>query len=353
MYVRNLRSSDYSSLTNYRLCTASNNIFEEQKVFKRSFESKVDLRNESHKKFMEVESKELSKADIVNMLYPYNYHLSMPKERLGYGLMEGFNYWMKLPRDVVELADNIWVAAYEAASLGLLASPYLLGVGRAAICSQGVFFITLKRLLELNNPKAVEMYVDSIIFYCVGLYKETDNTKKMICPTISEFEELCLQKCDGITSLPIRIMQILSDTKTDYTHLLHLFTLHGQYVNDTANLCQQQTWDAKAYLEDISEGKFTLPTIHAVRSGTFEGQTVHNILLSKTKDVATLSYCLSLLKKLGSIEFAMNKTRSLEHKIREEIKRLGGNPVLEEYLEKIINLSYDEKYPTYTKKVTC
>ncbi|XP_058803703.1 terpene synthase-like [Phymastichus coffea] len=354
--------SDYSSLTNFRLCTtASNNIFEERKVFKRSFESKPNFRNEGHKKFVALQTKDLSKADIENMLVPYNYYLSVPNERFGYGLMEGFNYWMKLPSDVIEFVNNIWVSAYEAGALlddivdeshsrrGLLTSPQLLGIGRTAICSQGVFFLILKRISELNNPKAVETYINSMIMYCVGLYKETDNTKKMICPTLSEFEETCINKCDGIAGLPIKMMQVLSDTKTDYTHLLHLFSLHCQYINDVANMSEQKTWNAKSYLEDISEGKFTLPTIHAVRSGTFEGQTVHNILRSKTKDVATLSYCLSLLEKLGSIEFAINTTRSLENKIREEIKKFGGNPPLEEYLDTIMNLSYDEKYPTYTK----
>lgn len=48
-------------------------------------------------------------------------------------------------------------------------------------------------------------------------------------------------------------------------------------------------------------------------------------------------YCVSLLEKFGSLEYAKETMRKLESEARDEITRLGGNPHLERVLDELRN----------------
>lgn len=97
--------------------------------------------------------------------------------------------------------------------------------------------------------------------------------------------------------LAIRLMKLFSDSEEDFTKLTGILGLYFQIRDDYCNLCLQEVWlylvqsciafasveltmilidvrsgytfqysENKSYCEDLTEGKFSFPVIHAIRS---------------------------------------------------------------------------------------
>ena len=92
----------------------------------------------------------------------------------------------------------------------------------------------------------------------------------------------------------------------------------------------------KSYCEDLTEGKFSFPIIHAITTQP-QDQQVISILRRRTKDVEVKRYCVGLLEKYGSFAYTREKLEELDKKAREEIDKLGGNPLLIDLLNSLKN----------------
>jgi geranylgeranyl diphosphate synthase type 3 len=58
-------------------------------------------------------------------------------------------------------------------------------------------------------------------------------------------------------------------------------------------------------------------------------------------------YCVTLLEKFGSFSYTRHTLEELDAKIRAEMAKLGGNPLLEALLDELLNWKpwTDEKKP--------
>lgn len=136
--------------------------------------------------------------------------------------------------------------------------------------------------------------------------------------------------------LAIRLMQLFSDNKEDFTKLTGILGLYFQIRDDYCNLCLQEYSENKSYCEDLTEGKFSFPIIHAIHSQPNDRQVIH-ILRQRTRDREVKKYCISLLEKFGSFEYTRKTLLALDNEARVEITRLGGNPLLEQVLDSLLN----------------
>ena len=98
----------------------------------------------------------------------------------------------------------------------------------------------------------------------------------------------------------------------------------------------------KSFCQDMTEGKFNFPIIHAIQSGHPESGKVLNIVKQRTDDIDLKRFCLSLIKEIGSLAYTKKKLEKLEEEIREEIKNLGGNPLLEKFLTELVSIVPDQ-----------
>ncbi|XP_026479973.1 geranylgeranyl pyrophosphate synthase-like [Ctenocephalides felis] len=62
-----------------------------------------------------------------------------------------------------------------------------------------------------------------------------------------------------------------------------------------------------------------------------------DILRQRTRDIEVKRYCISLLEKLGSFEYTRQTLDLLDKQARAEVKRLGGNPLMEAVLDDLLN----------------
>jgi len=97
-----------------------------------------------------------------------------------------------------------------------------------------------------------------------------------------------------------------------------------------------QYCENKSFCEDLTEGKFSFPVIHAMNQHPEDTQ-VSCILKQRTRNIDLKKHFVHLLEKFGSLAYTESKLRKLADDIRQEIITLGGNPYLEALLEELIN----------------
>ncbi|XP_034193430.1 geranylgeranyl pyrophosphate synthase quemao isoform X2 [Osmia lignaria lignaria] len=258
------------------------------------------------------------------LLEPFTYILQVPGKQIRAKLAHAFNYWLKIPQDKLRAVGDIVQLLHTSSLLiddiqdnsvlrrGIPVAHNIYGTASTINAANYVIFIALERVLALNHPEGTQVYVEQLLELHRG------------------------QETGGLFNLAVRLMQLFSDCKEDYTPLAGILGLYFQIRDDYCNLYLQEYAENKSYCEDLSEGKFSFPIIHAVQSHS-EDRQIMNILRQRTKDIEVKRYCVNLLEKFGSFAYTRNVLEELDKKARDEVQRLGGNPLLVEVLDELMN----------------
>ena len=76
------------------------------------------------------------------------------------------------------------------------------------------------------------------------------------------------------------------------------------------NLSSTEYTENKGLCEDLTEGKFSYPIIHSIRSNPSNRQLI-NILKQKTMDDEVKKYAVKYMESTGSFEYCRNILRDL------------------------------------------
>lgn len=159
-----------------------------------------------------------------------------------------------------------------------------------------------EQMLELHRGQGMEIYW-------------RDN---FTCPTESEYKQMTIRKTGGLFMLAIRLMQLFSDNKKDFSKLTAILGLYFQIRDDYCNLVCKEYSENKSFCEDLTEGKFSFPIIHAVHNQKQDRQVLH-ILRQRTRDIEVKKYCIQLLEKMGSFKYTREILDSLDKEARTEV----------------------------------
>jgi geranylgeranyl diphosphate synthase type 3 len=156
-----------------------------------------------------------------------------------------------------------------------------------------------------------------------------------VSPSEDEYRQMVMKKCGGLFNLGVRLMQLLAPIEIRHSYnfdrLCQLLSLLFQIRDDYCNLISKEYTNNKSYCEDLTEGKFSFPILHAVNTRETDTRVIH-ILKQRTQDVDLKRYCVRLLHEFGSIDYTHRTCVDLANQAYEEIDALGGN----NYLRNII-----------------
>ena len=141
-------------------------------------------------------------------------------------------------------------------------------------------------------------------------------------PTEEEYLKMIANKTGGLFRLAVRLMTAASPTSVDMTELTEVLGLLFQIQDDYKNLTSSKARPfpfaetgidlltaakmsaTKGYCEDLSEGKFSYPIIHAVRNSPSHDRNILNILKLKTQQDHLKAYVVSQMQEVtGSLEY--------------------------------------------------
>nr|XP_029717157.1 geranylgeranyl pyrophosphate synthase isoform X1 [Aedes albopictus] len=173
-----------------------------------------------------------------------------------------------------------------------------------------------------------------------------------ICPTEKEYKLMVVRKTGGLFLMLIRMLQLFSDNKRDFTKLAGLVGLFFQVRDDYCSLKSKDYTNKKAFCEDLSEGKMSFPVVHSIMAmndrevlrmfyGVLEIFIINNFNLSsdmlrkRSTNIEDKKYCVELLEKNGSLRYTADMLELLEIEVRREINNLGGNPFMEKLVDEL------------------
>ncbi|XP_063983127.1 terpene synthase-like [Diachasmimorpha longicaudata] len=267
-----------------------------------------------------------------------------PREKLTLAM----NYWLNVPMEKLEAISDIMKIMHYSSLLvddiqdnatlrgGIATAHTIFGVGNTINASFYALFMAIERVLALNKPEAIHVFVEELLQLARGQGIEIYWRDNCICPSEDEYRHMAVQKLGALFKLDARLKQMFSNCKQDFSTLTELLGLYFQIRDDYGSLCMQEFQDQKGFAEDLTEGKFSFPIIYAIQSGP-EGKEIMNILSQRTRNRETKQRGLSLLQKCGAFTYTRGVLEDVNKKIRDEVERLGGNPLLIELLDESLD----------------
>merc|ERR1712228_825098 len=105
-------------------------------------------------------------------------------------------------------------------------------------------------------------------------------------------------------NLAVRLMQLFSGSDENFTELTRLLGLYFQIRDDYVNLRLEDYTANKSFAEDLTEGKFSFPVLHTIRTCPGDDRVV-KILRQRTHDVEVKKFCVNLIEAAGSFDYTI------------------------------------------------
>eukprot|EP00579_Thalassiosira_antarctica_P011315 CAMPEP_0201914506 /NCGR_PEP_ID=MMETSP0903-20130614/4670_1 /ASSEMBLY_ACC=CAM_ASM_000552 /TAXON_ID=420261 /ORGANISM="Thalassiosira antarctica, Strain CCMP982" /LENGTH=368 /DNA_ID=CAMNT_0048449901 /DNA_START=27 /DNA_END=1133 /DNA_ORIENTATION=- len=291
------------------------------------------------------------------LIEPYHYINAVPGKDVRGKLIDCFNLWLNVPQDEIEILNEIKaiVADLHNASLliddiednsklrrGVPVAHSIFGVAPVINTANYVYFLALERCHGLKNEGAMKVFVSEMLNLHRGQGYDIQWRDTTTCPTESQYVSMVTDKTGGLFRLAVGLLQSFATTCKDvnFAPLVNNLGLYFQIRDDLINLADEEYMKSKSFCEDLTEGKFSFPIIHCIRShgGGEEGSSsvaaqLLSILKQRTEDVDVKRYAQRLMFEAGSLRYTREKCTELKKEIVKQIGELGGNEPLLKVIE--------------------
>ncbi|KNG47833.1 geranylgeranyl pyrophosphate synthetase [Stemphylium lycopersici] len=250
------------------------------------------------------------------LLGPYDYLYGHPGKDIRSQCIAAFNQWLKVPPERLDIitkvvgmlhTSSLLVDDVEDSSLlrrGIPVAHAIFGTPQTINSANYVYFRALSLLLSMNNPKLIEIFTEELLNLHRGQGMDLYWRDSLTCPSEADYLEMVGNKTGGLFRLAIKLMQAESQTDVDCTPLVSTIGLLFQILDDHLNLSPTSGYTTlKGLCEDLTEGKFSFPVIHAIRADP-SNQILINILKQKTTDEEVKRYALRYMESKGSFEYS-------------------------------------------------
>lgn len=291
------------------------------------------------------------------IMEPYEYLLQNPGKNVRNLLIDAFQLWLQIPEDKLELIKAIISKLHNASLLiddiedgsevrrGNPVAHSIFGEAAVINCANYVYFQAMNDCRKLENAKALEIFVIEMLNLHRGQGLDIHWRDNLNCPTLEDYQSMVMDKTGGVFRLAIKLMQCFSeDQETDYVSLGNELGLFFQIRDDYINLMSEEFMGNKGVYEDLTEGKFSFPIIHAIRQRP-DDRRILNILKQRTNDLTLKQHAVNYIASCGSFKYTFQCLKELQESLVKHINELGGNPPLMKLQQKLYkNLeSYSEK----------
>jgi len=295
---------------------------------------------------------------------PYDYLQAHPGKDVRRAMIEAFNSWLQVPPDSLAIITRV-VAMLHTASLllvrpqhpetqialatylknltnihylriddvednsvlrrGIPVAHNIFGTAQTINSANYVYFLALQEVQKLNNPAAINIFVHELLNLHRGQGMDLFWRDTLNCPTEDEYLEMVGNKTGGLFRLAVKLMQAESATGKDCVSLVNVLGLIFQICDDYLNLCNTTYTQNKGMCEDLTEGKFSFPIIHSIRSNPGSHQLI-SILKQKTTDEEVKRYAVQYMESTGSFDHCRNVVKGYREQALLLIDEIDATP---------------------------
>ncbi|KAF1957775.1 geranylgeranyl pyrophosphate synthetase [Byssothecium circinans] len=271
------------------------------------------------------------------LMGPYEYLEGHPGKDIRSQCIAAFNLWLQVPPERLKVITRV-VGMLHTASLlvddvedssvlrrGIPVANSIYGVAQTINTANYVYFRALQELMLMGNPKLVEIYSDELLNLHRGQGMELHWRDSLTCPSEADYLEMVDNKTGGLFRLAIKLMQAESTVNIDCAPIVSTIGLLFQILDDHLNLSPTSGYsDLKGLCEDLTEGKFSFPVIHAIRADP-ANRILYNILKQKTTDEEVKRYAVRYMEQKGSFEYSKTVIDQLREKAVRLINEVEGS----------------------------
>ncbi|KAM0286490.1 hypothetical protein ACHAQH_000916 [Verticillium albo-atrum] len=254
---------------------------------------------------------------------PYRYSTSHPGKDMRSQLLNAFNAWLLIPESHLNIIKKAISTLHEASLLiddiqdaselrrGHPAAHTIFGVPETINAANYMYFVALQEIQSLGNAEATRAFCEELLSLHRGQGMDLFWRESRKCPSEAEYFEMVSNKTAGLFRLSVKLMQAVSDRcSVDCVPLASLLGVVFQIRDDYVNLMSAEYRSAKGTCEDITEGKFSFPVIHSIRSTPNDDQLLR-ILNQKTSNSALKQQAIHCMEHTGSFDYTRNVLSSL------------------------------------------
>ncbi len=281
-----------------------------------------------------------------SLLEPWEYILKVPGKNVRGKLIAAFNTWMRVPPDHVAQITEVVRMLHTASLLiddieddstlrrGVPVAHAIYGIPSTLNTANYVYVLALEKCSRLNNPAATHVFVQELLNLHRGQGQDILWRDTVQCPTEQQYRAMVVDKTGGLFRLAVGLMQAFSEDRRDYRPLLDTMAYYFQVRDDFMNIASTEYFANKSFCEDLTEGKFSFPIIHAIRSHPDDNR-LERILRQKTRDVTVKQHAVQWMHRCGSLEYTRAKLGELHRECLGYIADLGGHPQLVALIESL------------------
>ncbi|KAI9866133.1 MAG: geranylgeranyl pyrophosphate synthetase [Trichoglossum hirsutum] len=266
---------------------------------------------------------------------PFDYLFEHPGKDIRSQLITAFNAWLKVPEESLKVITKV-VGMLHTASLlvddvedssllrrGVPVAHSIFGTAQTINSANYVYFCALGELRKLQGHVAIDIYTDELLNLHRGQGMDLFWRDTLTCPTEEDYLEMVGNKTGGLFRLAVKLMQAESKIKKDCVPLVNLIGLIFQIRDDYLNLNSTTYTKNKGLCEDLTEGKFSFPIIHSIRSDPQNLQLL-NILKQRSTDEEVKRYAVSYMERTGSFKYCRKVLGELLEKASNLVEEMDG-----------------------------
>ncbi|PRT54841.1 Geranylgeranyl pyrophosphate synthase [Wickerhamiella sorbophila] len=264
---------------------------------------------------------------------PFKYLEKAPGKDLRSLLINEFNKALEVPPEPLEVITRIIKTLHTASLLvddvedsatlrrGLPVAHAIYGIPQTINASNYMLFVGLQDALTLGID-AVAIFTEEIKNLHMGQGMDLYWRDNYHCPSLEEYIQMVLNKTGGLYRMAVRLMQSQSSESIDLVPLANDLGVLYQIQDDFLNLQSAKYTTNKGFCEDLTEGKFSLPIIHSIRSDETNSELL-NILRQRTTSMSLKRHALEYMESTNSFEYTRQLMKQYESQARDHINELN------------------------------
>ncbi|KAJ3820037.1 farnesyltranstransferase [Lentinula raphanica] len=283
------------------------------------------------------------------ILAPYTYLTSAPSKETLRHLADALNDWLKVEPTQLEIIVRIAQALQNDSLLfddiedgselrrGQPVANSVFGIPQTVNAASYIVIKVYKDALELRAIMKNIVPGSAPEEIITGQGMDILWRDLVRCPTEDEYVDMIKNKTASLFRILMRLMMACATERkaVNYIPLMDLIGVMYQIRDDYSNLLDTTYSDTKGFAEDLTEGKFSFPLVHAIRADESDTQLL-DIIRQRPKSPTLKRQALSYMEnQTKSFDYTLAALRALQERIDEEVRALGGNSKLERLLNKL------------------
>ena len=256
------------------------------------------------------------------LLGAFDYLEQQPGKDIRTQFIQAFNAWLDVSFGSLDTIAKVVKMLHTASLLiddiedssvlrrGVPVAHSIFGIAQTMNSGNYVYFLALQEVQKLRQPQATNIFIQELLNLHRGQGMDLYWRDSLICPSEQEYLDMVGNKTGGLFRLAIKLMQVESPHNRNCEQLVDLMGQIFQIRDDYMNLHSTAYTHNKGLCEDLTEGKFSFPIIHSIRSDPGNHQLV-NILKQKSSEERIKRYAVTIMERTGSFDYTKGCVKDL------------------------------------------